>query len=210
VRFSESYSLSNDKLIAADSVDVFSLILVRASPSLAAICIHALLIIPTLFPPLWNMIMIMIQMSAFFIGVLLGTALIAQKCQALIDATKDSCVSLSPFNQANRDSFAILGILKHFILFFDLFRLEERGWLVSNANLREAGGGGGERGSVVLVKTSKKKGIMDHERYLDATQRYVHPLFTPPSFSSALPFPFPFPFPSSVFVSFFGCVHSYS
>src|SRR5258707_5192057 len=67
------------------------------------------------------------------------------------------------------------------IYFFDLFRLEERGWLVSNANLREAGGAGAGagRGSVVLVKTSKKKGIMDHERYLDATQRYVHPSFHP-------------------------------
>ena len=35
------------------------------------------------------------QTSAFFIGVILGTALIAQKCQALIDATKASCVPSS-------------------------------------------------------------------------------------------------------------------
>jgi hypothetical protein len=58
--------------------------------------------------------------------------------------------------------------------------LEERGWIVSGApsasasSRREGGKGGkgtGACASVVMVKTSKKK--MDHEHYLDATQRCV-------------------------------------
>jgi hypothetical protein len=43
----------------------------------------------------------------------------------------------------------------------------------SATSRREGGGKGGGRASVVVVKTGKKK--MDHERYLDATQRYVPP-----------------------------------
>src|SRR5258708_24368288 len=35
---------------------------------------------------------VMIKTRAFFIGVILGMVLIAQKCQALVDATKASCV----------------------------------------------------------------------------------------------------------------------
>ncbi len=190
-------------------MDVFSLILVRASPSLAAICIHALLIIPTLFSS---------PMECDYDYDTDERLLYRRPIRHGAHRTKMSS-AYRRHQGLVRFTFPIQSIITvtHLpysvystIYFFDLFRLEERGWLVSNANLREAGGGGGERGSVVLVKTSKKKGIMDHERYLDATQRYVHPLFTPPSFSSALPFPFPFPFPSSVFVSFFGCVHSYS
>jgi hypothetical protein len=45
----------------------------------------------------------------------------------------------------------------------------------SSSSSREGEGEGGGKGSasVVVVKTGKKK--MDHERYLDATQRYVPP-----------------------------------
>ncbi|KAI0274480.1 hypothetical protein BGY98DRAFT_69375 [Russula aff. rugulosa BPL654] len=80
--------------------------------------------------------------SAFFIGVILGTALVARKCQALIDATKAS--------------------------------LEERGWIVDGAHSSSSSSSQREdgTGSVVVVKMSKKK-KMDHERYLDATQRGV-------------------------------------
>ncbi|KAF8491707.1 hypothetical protein F5888DRAFT_1637461 [Russula emetica] len=92
----------------------------------------------------------LILTSAFFIGVILGTALIAQKCQALIDATKSS--------------------------------LEERGWIVSGhahpSSSRESGRG--TSASVVMVKTSKKK--MDHERYLDATQRGIIKAFNATTF----------------------------
>lgn len=111
----------------------------------------------------------LILTSAFFIGVILGTVLIAQKCQALIDATKAS--------------------------------LEERGWVISghgahrssssssSALRREGGGGpglggkGNDHPSVVVVKTSKKI-MMDHERYLDATQRGVIKAFNACSFGA--------------------------
>lgn len=114
----------------------------------------------------------LILTSAFFIGVILGTALIAQKCQALIDATKAS--------------------------------LEERGWVISghgahrsssssssasSALRREGGGGpglggkGNDHPSVMVVKTSKKI-MMDHERYLDATQRGVIKAFNACSFGA--------------------------
>lgn len=111
------------------------------------------------------------QTSAFFIGVILGTALLAQKCQALIDATKASCVHFSshtvtPFAHTRYSTFTLL------LFVFDLIRLEERGWIVSSAHSSSSREGGGKgSASVVVVKTGKKK--MDHERYLDATQRYV-------------------------------------
>lgn len=114
------------------------------------------------------------QTSAFFIGVILGTMLIAQKCRALIDATQASWVSLF--------LILIIVVITHsgtflFCSFFNyptlgnsLIRLEERGWMVSGAP-PPSGKGAGSSTSVVVVKRGKKK--MDHERYLDATQRYV-------------------------------------
>ena len=40
------------------------------------------------------------------------------------------------------------------------------------------GSGGGTGGHVVALKSNKKR-MMDREHYLDATQRYVHPLSLP-------------------------------
>ena len=65
------------------------------------------------------------------------------------------------------------------MLFRIWIRLEERGWVVSggahssssSSGSSRDGGGGKGNASFVVVKTGKKK--MDHERYLDATQRYV-------------------------------------
>ena len=81
-----------------------------------------------------------------------------------------------------------------FFFFFCVFgiRLEERGWIVSppsssssSSSRREGAGAGGKgNASVVVVKTSKKK--IDHERYLDATQRYVTSHILP--YCTVLPF----------------------
>lgn len=84
--------------------------------------------------------------------------------------------------------------------FYWLIRLEERGWLVSRAHpsTSSSEGAGGKGTSVVVVKTGKKR--MDHERYLDATQRYVrrrrptHHLIPISNLPSPFPPP-PFPFP---------------
>jgi hypothetical protein len=110
-----------------------------------------------------------VQTSTFFIGVILGTALIAQKCQALFDATKASCVISPVIVISCRNSFAIHGTQTFFLAF--LIRLEERGWTVSAAPPSPSSRSEGGKASVVVVKTGKKK--MDRERYLDATQRYV-------------------------------------
>jgi len=108
------------------------------------------------------------QTSAFFIGVILGTALVVQKCQALIGATKASCV------------FVTVHVLFIHLSYLYCCRLEERGWIVSgtgarhsSSSSREDASGMGSSASVVVVKTGKKK--IDYERYLDATQRYVRP-----------------------------------
>jgi hypothetical protein len=58
------------------------------------------------------------QTSAFFIGVILGTALLAQKCQALIDATKASCV---PFSSHTVNTFCHTRCSTFTVLLFFVF-----------------------------------------------------------------------------------------